>query len=406
MRWNKYKIVCVVFVVFIMLTGLSTAILGAKQIGYNMLIGYKENLEENATILDKVRAIITGCEDGMNTEYVLEDQCINLYGGFQKLLDKRVVNDVDPSNNVIKLNNGYLSFYTNESINVDEMIKNTQKFDTFLKKQGIDFLYVQVPYKISKYTDEVPEGIKNYNNDNADKYIKNISKLDIDNIDLRKLIKEEGINHSSIFFKTDHHWTPKAGLWAFGKIAKELNSNYGFNIDKKLWDESNYNIKTYKKCFLGSQGKRTGIYYGGLDDFDIITPKFKTDFEFKIESEKIYKKGEFKETLLDLSKFGTNDYFNTWQYDTYTGGDYGLINITNKMNNDGKKILLIKDSFSGVLIPFLAEGCSTLDVIDLRKYDGIGLEEYIENNKPDIVITMYNPNTISIRGEMFNFLSK
>ncbi|MFR2988856.1 MAG: hypothetical protein ACLTMR_08480, partial [Faecalibacillus sp.] len=99
MRWNKYKIVCVVFIAFIMLTGLSTAVFGAKQIGYNMLIGYKENLEENATILDKVRAIIAGCEDGMNTEYVLEDQCINLYGGFQKLLDKRVVNDVDPSNN-------------------------------------------------------------------------------------------------------------------------------------------------------------------------------------------------------------------------------------------------------------------------------------------------------------------
>ena len=97
MRWNKYKIVCVVFIAFIMLTGLSTAVIGAKQIGYNMLVGYKDNLEENATVLDKVRAIIAGCEDGMNTEYVLEDQCINLYGGFQKLLGKRVVNDVDVS---------------------------------------------------------------------------------------------------------------------------------------------------------------------------------------------------------------------------------------------------------------------------------------------------------------------
>ena len=95
MKWNKYKIVCVVFLVFIICTGLSTAVFGARQIGYNMLIGYKENLDENPSVLEKIRAIIAGCEDGMNTEYVLEDESVNLYGAFQNLLDKKVVNDVD-----------------------------------------------------------------------------------------------------------------------------------------------------------------------------------------------------------------------------------------------------------------------------------------------------------------------
>ena len=406
MKWNKYKIVCVVFIAFIMLTGLSTAVINAKQIGYNMLIGYKDNLDEDASILDKLRAIIAECEDGMNEGYLFKNQGVNLYGGFQKLLGKRVVNDIDSSNNVIKLDNGYLSFYRSKRQDINNIAKNTKEFNDWLKKHKIDFLYIQAPHKISKYENIEPQGIKNYNNDNADDYLKSISVSNVNNIDLRKLIEDDGIEYSSMFFKTDHHWTPKSGLWAFGKIAKELNSNYGFSIDKRLWDESNYDIKTYKECFLGSQGKRTGIYYGGLDDFDIITPKFKTDFEFKVESENIYKKGGFKETLLDLSKFGTGDYFNTWPYDTYTGGDHGLINITNKMNNDRKKILLIKDSFSCVLIPFLAEGCSSLDVIDLRKYDGISLEEYIENNKPDIVITMYNPDAICKDNEMFNFFNK
>ena len=404
MRWNKYKIVCVVFIAFIMLTGLSTAVINAKQIGYNMLIGYKDNLDEDADILDKLTAISAGCEGGMNTGYILKNQGINLYGEFQKLLKKKVINDVDPSNNVIKLDNGYLSFYTQKKSEVKSLVKNTVEFNNILKKQGIPLLYVQAPYKISKYNTELPKGIKDYNNYNADEYLKKIYEENINAIDLRKLIREDGLQHYSMFFKTDHHWTPKAGLWAFSKIANELNQNYGFNIDKKLWNQKNYNIKTYENCFLGSQGKRTGIYYDGLDDFDIITPKFKTDFEVRIDSQNVYKTGEFQETLLDMSKFGTKDYFNTFTYTTYSGGDFGLVNIKNKINTDGKRVLLIRDSFSCVLTPFLAQAVSNLDIVDLRQDDRIDLQKYIKKNNPDIVIIMYNPDNLYKNSNVFDFL--
>lgn len=232
MKWNKYKIVCVVFIAFIILNGLSTAVFGAKEIGYNMLIGYKDSLDENTTVLDKIRDIIVGCENGMNTEYVLENQCINLYGEFQKLLGKRVINDVDISKDVIKLDNGYLSFYGHKKLDISGIVKNTVEFDEFLKEENVPLLYVQAPFKISKYDNKSPEGIKDYNNEKADDYLEKISKAGIDTLDLRESIKQDRIEHYSMFFKTDHHWTPKAGLWAFGKISKKLNEDYGFDIDK------------------------------------------------------------------------------------------------------------------------------------------------------------------------------
>lgn len=390
MGWNKYKIVCVVFIAFIMLTGLSTAVINAKQIGYNMLIGYKDNLDEDVDILDKLRAIIAGCEDGMNTGYILKNQGVNLYGGFQRLLGKRVINDVENDYDVIKLNNGYLSFYAHEKKDADKYAKNIVKFDDFLKEKKIPILYIQAPHKINKYDDQIPEGIKDYSCENIDDYLEQITEAGIDNIDLRKLMKEDGIEHYSMFFKTDHHWTPKAGLWAFGKIAEELNLNYGFDIDKNLWDKDNYNIKTYEKCFLGSQGKRTGIYYGGLDDFDIITPKFETNFEFNIESKNIHREGEFKESLLDLKLLQPRNFFNSSVYATYINENNAFVNIKNKNNKNGKKILLIKDSFACVVAPFLAQGCSDLDIVDLRESDRIDLKEYLANNEPDIVIIMYS----------------
>lgn len=201
MKWNKCKIVCVIFVVFIILTGLSTAIFGAKQIGYNMIIGYKDNLAENATGLDKVRAIIAGCEDGMNTEYVLKNQCINLYGGFQRLLRKKVVNDIEPSNDIIKLENGYLSFYDHYRQSTDKILNKTIEFNDFLKKQKVPLLYVQAPGKISKYNDKIPEGIKDYDNDKVDEYLKGLSREEINFIDLRKSIKKDKIDHYSMFLK-------------------------------------------------------------------------------------------------------------------------------------------------------------------------------------------------------------
>lgn len=405
MKWNKYKIVCVLFLLFIISTGLSTAVFGARQIGHNMLVGYKDNYGQNSNILDKLRAMISGCEDGMNTEYVLKNQSITLYGAFQRLLDKKVVNDVETSNDVIKLNNEYLTFYMHQNENVESIVKKTTELNDFLKKQGVPLLYVQAPFKISKYDNKAPEGIKIYDNDIADEYLKGISKAGIDNIDLRELIKIDDIDHYSMFFKTDHHWIPKAGLWAFGKISKELNSHYEFNIDENIWNENNYNIKTYKEYFLGSQGKRTGIFYDGLDDFDIITPKFKTNFELNVDSQNINRKGNFQESLLDLNWLKKGDYFNTSPYNTYIGPNYGVVNIKNKNNSNGKKILLIRDSFSSVLAPFLAQGCSSLDLVDLRQADSINIEEYMKYNKPDIVIMMYTPDSLT-KDTTFNFLQE
>ena len=59
MKWNKYKIVCVLFLLFIISTGLSTSVFGARQIGHNMLVGYKDNSGQNSNILDKLRAMIS-----------------------------------------------------------------------------------------------------------------------------------------------------------------------------------------------------------------------------------------------------------------------------------------------------------------------------------------------------------
>ena len=55
--------------------------------------------------------------------------------------------------------------------------------------------------------------------------------------------------------------------------------------------------------------------------------------------------------------------------------------------------MLIRDSFSEVIIPFLNLSYSEVRALDLRKFNG-SVKKYIESYKPDIVVVEYYVNSI------------
>ena len=88
------------------------------------------------------------------------------------------------------------------------------------------------------------------------------------------------------------------------------------------------------------------------------------------------------------------DYYKINTYATFSGGDFRLQIIKNNLNANGKKVLLIRDSFACVVAPFLALQTSELHVCDVRDYeyyvgDKLNIDEYIKEIKPDYVIVLY-----------------
>ena len=67
--------------------------------------------------------------------------------------------------------------------------------------------------------------------------------------------------------------------------------------------------------------------------------------------------------------------------------------IHNENSSNGKKILVLKDSFGRVVTPYLALGVDETSVIDLRHFTG-SLKSYIEEYKPDAVIMLYYPGNL------------
>jgi hypothetical protein len=94
-------------------------------------------------------------------------------------------------------------------------------------------------------------------------------------------------------------------------------------------------------------------------------------------------------------------YYNLSPYDAYLYGNRELVTIHNNLLRDGRKILLIKDSFANVVAPFLSIGIENLDIVDLRYFTG-SIKSYIEKHIPDTVVIMYNPSVIHAE-KMFHF---
>lgn len=73
--------------------------------------------------------------------------------------------------------------------------------------------------------------------------------------------------------------------------------------------------------------------------------------------------------------------------------------IHNNNHINGPKVLIIKDSFSVVVVPFLSLTCQDITWWDMRDNEN-SLYEYIQNNDFDIVLLAY---TDFWRDDMYDF---
>lgn len=282
-------------------------------------------------------------------------------------------------------------------------------FKEYLDEKEINLLYVSAP---AKYLDDefVKDefGIQSYSNQNTDLFLQRISGAGIDYIDLRENIQKEEMNIYDMFYRTDHHWTTRSGLWATRIIAEAMNEKCGYNIDMSIYDSDNYKYTEYEDSWLGEQGRKLAVSYVGLDDYELIEPMF--DTSFIVENASGVQEGTF-DIMLDKSRLSADaDVYNipSWHY-TYMPSGIHESAIHNNNVTDGKKILVLADSYSHVVVPFLSLGVSDVETLVLRSYDE-SLREYIEENEFDTVLVIYaqfmigaHDDPASANYDMFDF---
>ena len=360
--------------------------------------GHLEHLLKTAWAERDLPAVLEGAESAANRDLDREHLFIQLYGGVQRLALRRVVEDPVEENSVVKLSTGALNFVTLTAVpwyspETDANAAATADFAQALQRLDIPYRYLAAPQKIRRDTDMLPTGVVEAGNRNASRFLEDLDRAGVAYTDLRPLFEENGV-YEDWFFRTDHHWKPEAAFFAWQHLAGVLEEEYGLTTDTALLEEDNWDRQVLEDFFLGSQGKRVGSLYAGVDDITLYTPKFDTELTYTCPFYAMERSGPFSESVCFPERVARRDWFGENPYVYYAGGDYPLASIVNHKNPSGPRIVLLRDSFACALTPFLALSCSELTTVDLRYFSG-DLLETIAGLEPDLVLTLYTAGTTS-----------
>lgn len=202
-----------------------------------------------------------------------------------------------------------------------------------------------------------------------------------------KIPEDQWLNY---WYMTDHHWNVDGALVGGKLIADYLNRNCGTAYDLNYFDPDTYIRKRWKEVFIGSFGKKLSLNYadGKKDDFDILYPRFDTDFTFEMPMQNFRKQGDFS-ILLDYSKINYNAYHAN-PFDAFSYSDKPFTRIVNNKIPEGKKIIVIKDSYNRPMIAYFALQTKEIIMLDPRFYPQKKIMETIDKEKPDILFIMYS----------------
>lgn len=322
---------------------------------------------------------------------------IESYGYMQKLLFKEEENNFE----VIQDSEGKLhyAFFADEANDVSSIVRTVNILNWKLVPSKADLVVLMPPDKVIEGYTQFSEGLPySYSNETADNFLFELEESGISTFDFRDKISSSQLDKSNIFFKTDHHWTVESGFWAFTELVSYLEDRgYQLDPEKFYTDSDNYNFITYPESYIGSMGRKTGVLYGGVDDFTLIYPKYKTNLNYTAISPgvNIETSGRFEDALLNGYAFNLKDYdsiMNADKYFSYLYGNQAFVSIINNDKPDGIRVLMIKDSMSVPMASFLSTVVKEIVLIDPRYYKE-DISQYAHEEKFDLVlVSIYPPN--------------
>lgn len=164
-----------------------------------------------------------------------------------------------------------------------------------------------------------------------------------------------------IYFRTDHHWTALGAYYAYAQFMKTMG-------------EMPKSLNAYKKGtiagFLGSSYKATlnSSLKSHPDTITYYVPD--GDYTYTVGTKK-----SASRKAVDPHYAAAGNGF----YAVFLGGDVpeGQIRTGNK---NGKRLVVVKDSYANALIPFLIPHFEEIDMIDPRTYKG-NLASYVKSKR-------------------------
>lgn len=296
-------------------------------------------------------------------QFIMRDDFIGLKTQADYLSGKK------DTNGVFFAKDGYL-IEKHEVTNPDQLTKNigfisqfADKATALLGKEHVSVMIVPTAGNI--LTDKLPAYATDFD---QNPLLDEIATMNATVPDLRKALSAH--KSEDIYYKTDHHWTTLGAYYAY-RVWCDATGTAGHTLD-------DFTKEAVTDEFYGTIYSKARLYSTKPDTIHRYLPKEHASFTVT------YNQGEkVMDTLYQDEFLKKRD-----KYSYFLGGNNPVVKIESE-NQNGKKVLLIKDSYAHSIAPFFANDFSEVHMLDLR-YLNFSVEEYIKSEGITDVVVLYN----------------
>ncbi len=338
---------------------------------FYLLLGPKSDFSENENrVLEQAPALETSAlldgsytdslEAFVNDQFPLRTQFLSLNTSFQIVSGRKDLGSnysITPAEGGVYLGKNDHVYEVLLPNTTDTFKKNIQGLKTFSQETGLPFWVMPVPSGSQEQQENLPLFAQNHDQREELKYIRDT--ITDKNATVVDLFDTLGSWNGDFYYKTDHHWNTFGAYEGYKVLAEKM----GFTP----YGKDKFTFRLASRSFYGTLYSKAINFFQKPDDLYLPEYTEPQDIVQVIGGEE--REGLYWEEYLDKKD----------KYSTFMGGNHSVEVVKNKNQNNGRKLLLLKDSYANSLVPFLCLHYSEIHVIDLRYYSQ-NVYEYVEEN--------------------------
>ncbi|MDR1299153.1 MAG: hypothetical protein LBJ84_02735 [Oscillospiraceae bacterium] len=174
-----------------------------------------------------------------------------------------------------------------------------------------------------------------------------------------------------IYFRTDHHWTADGAYLAYRAFCEAADIPFAEKSSMPSGQLDGFLGSLYKAAAQNPNNERLRA---NPDFLRYYMPAYATEI-YNYQSAKL-RNGERRELI--YPEYGQTSNL----YNVFFGGDMQLMHMKSEVNN-GKSIMVVRDSYGHAFLPYLANNYENVYAIEPRYFNSFDLAEFVSANNID-----------------------
>ena len=290
-------------------------------------------------------------EEYLADQFPLRDSWMGLKTRYEYLLGHREFKDVYLCGDTL------ISKVTDDS----RAQQNLGYIQSLVDKTDLPVYLGMIPTAAEIWRDKLPGGADSFDQLAYLEQAKDSGAVWVDMLGALEAHKDEGI-----YYRTDHHWTSLGAYYGYTALAEAMG----------LEAESLGECVTVSNDFYGTLFSTSGVHWLEPDSIDRYVSGEGVTVENVLTGEV---GGLYVDSYLEEKD----------QYSSFMGGNNPLYIVRNEEAPVKQKLLVVRDSYSDSLAPFLSQTFEEVHLLDLRYYK-TPVAQYAEMNDMNAIFLCYS----------------